>query len=111
MDVLLKEQEKLEKNVNLGKSIDDIDAIIAQLEAARESIAESMCFDPAKPTFNPRSDPTSAPVTLAKLQQPIKTSFEAVNTDMKEVYKGHARYQKALDNVSPPSLLPPVKPS
>ena len=45
------------------------------------------------------SDPHSAPVTLAKLQTPVKASFEAVNSDLKEVYKALGNYSKALDKV------------
>ena len=45
------------------------------------------------------SDPHSAPVTLAKLQTPVKASFETVNSDLKEVYKGLGNYSKALDKV------------
>ena len=44
-------------------------------------------------------DPHSAPVTLAKLQTPVKASFETVNSDLKEVYKGLGNYSKALDKV------------
>ena len=45
-------------------------------------------------------DPTSGPVTLAKLQNPIKQSFEAVTSDLKDVHKGQSKYQKALESVN-----------
>ena len=53
------------------------------------------------------SDPNSASVTLAKLQNPVKQSFDGVNNDLKEVYKGLNNYSKALDKVVTPlySLL------
>lgn len=49
-------------------------------------------------------DSASATVTLAKLQNPIRQSFESVNNDLKEVYKGLGNYSKALDRVRVPIL-------
>ena len=49
--------------------------------------------------ITPLADPHSAPVTLAKLQTPVKASFETINSDLKEVYKGLGNYSKALDKV------------
>ena len=49
--------------------------------------------------ITPLTDPHSAPVTLAKLQTPVKASFETINSDLKEVYKGLGNYSKALDKV------------
>lgn len=45
------------------------------------------------------SEPGSASVTLAKLQNPVKQSFDNVNNDLKEIYKGLGNYSKALDKV------------
>lgn len=44
-------------------------------------------------------DQNSASVTLAKLQNPVKQSFEVVNSDLKDVYRGLGNYSKALDKV------------
>ena len=44
-------------------------------------------------------DQNSASVTLAKLQNPVKQSFEAINGDLKDVYKALGNYSKALDKV------------
>ena len=44
-------------------------------------------------------DQNSASVTLAKLQNPVKQSFEVINSDLKDVYKGLGNYSKALDKV------------
>lgn len=44
-------------------------------------------------------DQNSAAVTLTKLQNPVKQSFENINSDLKEVYKGLNSYTKALDKV------------
>jgi len=46
------------------------------------------------------SDPGSASITLAKLQNPVKQSFDQLNNDLKEVYKGLGNYSKALDKVA-----------
>ena len=38
-------------------------------------------------------------MTLAKLQNPVKQSFEAINSDLKDIYKAMGNYSKALDKV------------
>lgn len=45
-------------------------------------------------------DPNSAGLTLAKLQNPARESFEAVNHDLKEIYKKLNNYDKALSKAS-----------
>lgn len=45
------------------------------------------------------TDPASAQMTLAKLQAPVKQSFEKVNEDLKEVHQALGKYGKALDKV------------
>jgi hypothetical protein len=45
------------------------------------------------------SDPNSASITLAKLQNPVKQAFDKVNDDLKDVHSGLTKYQKALDKV------------
>ena len=40
--------------------------------------------------------------TLDHLQIPVKDSFEAVNKDLKEIYKGIGIYSKALEKVINP---------
>ena len=47
----------------------------------------------------PLADPNSASITLAKLQNPLKTGFDKVNDDLKKIHKGHSNYGKALDKV------------
>ncbi|KAL9104155.1 MAG: hypothetical protein Q9163_000854 [Psora crenata] len=82
MEALIKEHERLASKSNLSQSVQDVQNTIDLLVRARESIA---------------TNPTSASVTLAKLQNPVKQSFEAFTNDLKEVYRGHGRYQKILD--------------
>ena len=107
MQTLMKEQERLASNANLSKSVEDVQKTIDLLVKARESIAASeyklIVWFPTEPTGQElicvRSDSTSTSVTLAKLQNPVKQSFEVVNDDLKELYKGHGRYQKVLNTV------------
>jgi hypothetical protein len=51
-------------------------------------------------------DPGSASITLAKLQNPVKQSFDAITDDLKEVYKGlgiMAKLWTRLDRLLKPS--------
>ena len=50
-------------------------------------------------SLNLTLDQASPSITLAKLQNPVKQSFEAINSDLKEVYKSLGNYGKALDKV------------
>lgn len=45
------------------------------------------------------TDPDIAPQTLAKLQNPARQAFEAVNGDLKEIHKRLNNYDKALTKV------------
>jgi hypothetical protein len=38
-------------------------------------------------------------MTLAKLQNPVKQSFDRVNDDLKKIHSGLNKYSKALDKV------------
>ncbi|TVY13849.1 LisH domain-containing protein [Lachnellula arida] len=91
MDNLLIELAKLRRDSNLTESIQDVDKILEQLEAARESIVQ---------------DPNSASFTLAKLQNPLKHGFDKVNDDLKKVHKGQSAYGRALDKNLPHKELP-----
>lgn len=46
-----------------------------------------------------RTDPTKASITLAKLQNPVKASFDATNDSLKETHSSLNKYTKALDKV------------
>ncbi len=50
-------------------------------------------------------DPHTASLTMAKLQNPIKTAFDKVNDDLKAASSAHKKVGKALDKVrtTPPS--------
>jgi hypothetical protein len=44
-------------------------------------------------------DRKTAPVTLAKLQDPFKKTLDAAQKDLKPIYSGLNKYGKALDKV------------
>jgi hypothetical protein len=106
METLSRELEKLSKKGSLSKSIDDVQKTIDLLIKARESIDKSKC--PHLSTFSPhpfvtdslRLGPNATSVILAKLQNPVKQSFEKINEDLKETHSSIGKYQKALDKVS-----------
>lgn len=91
MDNLDLELAKLRRDANLGESIQDVDKIIDQLELAREQIVH---------------DPSSASITLAKLQNPLKTGFDKVNENLNKVHRGQSKYSKALEKNLPQKELP-----
>lgn len=107
MEALLEEQEKLSRKGNLSKSLEDVQKTIDLLVKARDSIAAStfsslpwvIRLKSLKHAHCYSQDQNSASVTLAKLQNPVKQSFEAINSDLKDVYKGLGNYSKALDKV------------
>jgi hypothetical protein len=44
-------------------------------------------------------DRKTAPVSLAKLQDPFKKTLDAAQKDLKPIYSGLNKYGKALDKV------------
>ncbi|MCJ1420946.1 hypothetical protein MMC32_007306 [Xylographa parallela] len=82
MDSLLEEHEKLSMKAPLSKGLQDVQQTIDMLIKARNSISDN---------------PTSGPITLAKLQNPIKASFDIIKNDLGEFYKGLGLWSKALD--------------
>lgn len=118
IETLSRELQNLQKVGNLKKSLQDVDKIIEQLERARESIihgmatlspevmlpcaAKSSFFRPlyiAVTNTSSALDPVNTSITLAKLQNPIKSGFDRVNDDLREINKGHKEYARALDIV------------
>lgn len=100
--------DKLIKDANLAKSIDDIQSCIDRLTKARDNIiagttwfSNSVCVASAVLSLIlVDTEPKSASVTLAKLQNGIKEPFEEANKDLLVVYNGHLKYSKMLDKVS-----------
>ncbi|KAL1612800.1 hypothetical protein SLS60_001029 [Paraconiothyrium brasiliense] len=82
MHELLEQLDVLEKSANLSASINDVQNVIDLLTTARDRIA---------------ADPQTTPLTLAKLQDPVKRSLEQAQKDIKPIYSGLNKYGKALD--------------
>jgi hypothetical protein len=120
MDALQLELAKLRRDANLTQSIEDVDKIIAQLERAREAIVEGIQALPLSCLMMKRGtrslfriawivgrslivwflpDPNSSSITLAKLQNPLKTGFDKVNDDLNKTHRGQNKFGKALNTV------------
>ena len=105
MEALQKEHDRLAQRSNLSKSINDIQKTIDLLKGAREAIANGTFFaiDSSGAFLGSDTDvyveSSPASITLAKLQNPVKSSFEAIGSDMTDVHKGLSAYQRALKGV------------
>ncbi|KAJ9611759.1 hypothetical protein H2200_004943 [Cladophialophora chaetospira] len=84
MDAIQKEHEKVWNSAKLSRTPGHVDDIIRSLQRARDAIAE---------------DPNSRQITLAKLQNPVKTSFDGIFAGLKETHGQHNKYSKALDKI------------
>ncbi|KAF2721314.1 hypothetical protein K431DRAFT_224429 [Polychaeton citri CBS 116435] len=84
MDALLTSQATLERKGNLSKAVDDVQRIIDLLQNARDAV---------------EGNPETAAMTMAKMKQPLKQSFDKVEEDLKDVNKGLNQYQKALKEI------------
>lgn len=91
MDTIQKEHDKVwsaSKKSQIGDRTQDI---IDHLESARDAIV---------------ADPASAQTTLAKVQNPIKSSFDGIFSSLKDVHGTHSKYARALDKVFREKPLP-----
>ncbi|KAK5942427.1 hypothetical protein PMZ80_004991 [Knufia obscura] len=84
MEAVEREHEKIWASSRKTKTIDATQNIIDQLRRARDSI---------------QNDPASAQITLAKLQAPVKASFDDMTGSLKTTRGGQNNYQKALDKL------------
>ena len=91
MNSLEKEHLRVWQTSKSTKVLDQTQDTIDALQKARDQIA---------------ADPTSAQVTLAKLQNPVKTSFDGLNTSLKETNAGHSKYARALNKLFEGKNLP-----
>ncbi|KAL1954591.1 hypothetical protein VTO42DRAFT_886 [Malbranchea cinnamomea] len=91
MEVLQKEHQRLWKRAQSSKSIDDVQSIINLLAEARNSIEK---------------DPSSTSIILAKLQNTVKTAFNATNDNLKEAHSALNKYSRALDKIFKDKPLP-----
>ncbi|KAF1851444.1 uncharacterized protein K460DRAFT_362187 [Cucurbitaria berberidis CBS 394.84] len=91
MDDLREQVELFESSANLATSISQVQKAIDLLTAARAKIA---------------ADAKTAPLTLAKLQDPFKKTLDAAQKDLKPIYAGLNKYGKALDRKFKDKPLP-----
>ncbi|KAG5979755.1 hypothetical protein E4U55_004801 [Claviceps digitariae] len=89
---LLAEVARMRKS-NLNAAIQDVDAIIDLLTAAREQVAGD-------------GDAHKISMTMTTLQNPVKGRLEAITDDLKNVTKAQRNYGKALDRALPLRELP-----
>ncbi|KIX00802.1 uncharacterized protein Z518_09867 [Rhinocladiella mackenziei CBS 650.93] len=84
MDAIQKEHEKVWNSSKQSKTACHVDDIIKSLQRARDAIAK---------------DPNSRQITLAKLQNPVKASFDGIFSGLKDTHGLHNKYTRALDKV------------
>ncbi|KAJ5326569.1 uncharacterized protein N7506_009671 [Penicillium brevicompactum] len=91
MEAVQKEHDRILKKTKASQGIKNVQSTIDLLQSAREAIA---------------ADPSSASVTLAKLQTPVKSSFDSINDSLKETHSGLNKYTKSLDKLFKDRPLP-----
>ncbi|PYH78270.1 regulator of gluconeogenesis Rmd5 [Aspergillus uvarum CBS 121591] len=91
MELVQKEHERLVKKTNAAQGLRSVQNSIDLLQNARDAIA---------------ADPSQASIILAKLQHPVKASFDSINDSLKETHSGLNKYSKALDKLFKDRPLP-----
>ncbi|CAI7633056.1 hypothetical protein N7509_003444 [Penicillium cosmopolitanum] len=91
MDLVQKEHDRLLKRLKASHGLKNVESTIDLLQSARDTIA---------------ADPNQAAVTLAKLQNPVKSSFDSINDSLKETHGGLNKYTKSLDKLFKDRPLP-----
>lgn len=84
MDAIQKEHDRVWNSCKQSKTTGHVDDIIQALQKARDAVAQ---------------DPNSRQITLAKLQNPVKTSFDGIFSGLKDTHGMHNKYTRALDKV------------
>ncbi|KAL9092542.1 MAG: hypothetical protein Q9165_004346 [Trypethelium subeluteriae] len=92
MEALLEEHRRYD-NVHLGHAVNDCQRTIDLLVSARNSIA---------------ADPQKASIVLAKLNNPVKQSFDKIHDDLKAINSIQNKYTKALDKKFKDKTLPDI---
>lgn len=84
MEGIQKDHDKVWVGARKSKIRNQTQDVIDALQKARDAIAQ---------------DPSTAAVTLAKLQNPVKTSFDGMLAELKDVHSSHTKYGRALEKV------------
>lgn len=111
MPVLQKELSQISRKASLTPAVNDMDKMIAHLEAVREQVASGTWIaysrlvqsTEKRLTLDAAQDPHSAGLAMTRLQNPIKEGFEQVNEDLKKVSKVQREFGKSLDKVRLPA--------
>ncbi|KAJ6144273.1 hypothetical protein N7470_008168 [Penicillium chermesinum] len=101
MEAVQKEHGRLLKRLKASQSIKHVQSTIEILQSARDTIHSG-----EKKPILVVADPNQAAVTLAKLQNPVKASFESINDTLKETHSGMNKYTKSLDKLFKDRPLP-----
>lgn len=111
MDLVQKEHDRLVKRLKASQGIKNVQSTIDLLQSARDAIASGESGishfvsgnlrrkDQPTDLVSFHTDPNQAAVTLAKLQNPVKASFDSINDSLKETHSGLNKYTKSLDKV------------
>ncbi|OJK00981.1 hypothetical protein ASPACDRAFT_117621 [Aspergillus aculeatus ATCC 16872] len=91
MELVQKEHERLVKKTKAAQGLKSVQNSIDLLQNARDAIA---------------ADPSQASIILAKLQNPVKASFDSINDSLKETHSGLNKYSKSLDKLFKDRPLP-----
>ncbi|KAE8379128.1 CTLH/CRA C-terminal to lish motif domain-containing protein [Aspergillus bertholletiae] len=91
MELVQKEHERLSKKIKASQGIKNVQTTIDLLQSARDAIA---------------ADPSQTSITLAKLQNSVKSSFDSINDSLKETHSSLNKYSKALDKLFKDRPLP-----
>jgi hypothetical protein len=112
MDLVRKEHERLAKRLKASQNIKNVQDTIDLIQAARDTIASGSFLFVGFPAIlvvwrcsltDHCIDPGQASITLAKLQNSVKSSFDSINDNLKEHHSALNKYSKALDKVLSPS--------
>ncbi|KAJ5224335.1 uncharacterized protein N7469_007838 [Penicillium citrinum] len=91
MDLVQKEHERVLRRLKASNALKNVQSTIDILQSARDNIA---------------ADPSQAGATIAKLQNPVKHSFDNINDSLKETHSGLNKYTKSLDKLFKDRPLP-----
>ncbi|KAI9720284.1 MAG: hypothetical protein M1828_005747 [Chrysothrix sp. TS-e1954] len=82
MEQLKKEHDRLEERANLSRSIGGVQSVIDQLISAKEAV---------------RADPSTTRQTLEQLESTVRTSYDKINDDLKDIYNGLNKFSRAVE--------------
>lgn len=79
-------------------------SLLPEQKWSQVSLSGTISLDTSVLTIG--TEPSMAPWTLAKLQDPLKKSLETAQKDLLPMYRALGKYSKALDKVRHPPCFP-----